>query len=73
MARAPCSFRYAPPDFGLLDVKGKLALCLRHSSSVCGDLPKDGSKIHGIVVIQVLACGDGPLTEDEKSAVFPTS
>ena len=34
---------------------------------------KDGSKILGIVVIQVLACGDGPLTEDEKSPIFPTS
>lgn len=73
MARAPFSFKYAPPDSGLLDVKGRLALCLRHSSSVCGYLPKDGSKILGIVVIQVLACGDGPLTEDEKSTVFLTS
>ena len=73
MARAPFSFKYATPDFGLLDVKGRLALCLRHNSSVCGYLPKDGSKILGIVVIQVLACDNAPLTEDEKSPIFPTS
>lgn len=63
----------APPDFGLLDAKGKLALCLRCSSPVCGYLPHAGSKVAGVVVAHVLAFGDGPLTEDEKSAVFPTS